>query len=302
MLTGKGNNEAVDDQIRMPTEDEIEHYREHGWVKLEGLLSPGLAQMLSDTVVGMLNEAMHATGLAASDEHGAAEPLTEGASGRTLTQDPWHSSNLRVSNGLMGAIATSGALGESYARLLGVRPLRLFSDTVFGLPATSRGMQRPGTRWHQDYPWVPIDRAIGGNLWLACVEITPEMGSLQYLSGSHRERPLGKHFGDSWEVGAEEVYPWILERYEISPAFHLQPGDALAHQLLTIHSSQPNRSADRDRIAWTTQRIDANALYDGKAHPATDSLNLPIDRPLDHEQFPIVTLSAGTPAGNIRML
>jgi ectoine hydroxylase-related dioxygenase (phytanoyl-CoA dioxygenase family) len=129
------------------------------------------------------------------------------------------------------------------------------------------------------------------------------MGSLQYLSGSHRERPLGKHFGPRWEIGADSIYPWIMEKYEVSPAFHLQPGDALAHQLLTIHSSQPNVSADRDRLAWATQRIDANALYDGKSHPLTDSVSLVVDEPLDHSLFPIVTDYDETQESNtVRML
>lgn len=255
--------------VRDITEDEVDFYRENGWVKLDGLISPDLAEAL-------LEQAKMLMGVE-GDEIPAeknSKRMTD-AKMAAFFGNPW-----RV-NDLFRTVSHSAKLAQGAKVLINQGSLRLFSDSIICKVAAS-GEASGSTKWHQDGVMLPIDRAFGGGFWIAFVEITPEMGSLQYLSGSHRERPLGRY-----QVVEEDTPRWLFEKYETSPAFHLQPGDALAHDALTLHGAGPNLS-DRNRWAWTTQRIPANALYTGALNSRTDNIGLTVNKPLDHEYFPVV--------------
>lgn len=259
--------------IRSATDEEVRFFRENGWVKMDGLMSRELAEELCQHITQV---AEFRGGRTTHEEIESAYKTAE-ANGLSGV-------NFRESDEFIDRLATCPELGEVTAQLLGTQPLRLWSDSVFG--KLGGGGDQHGTPWHQDYPSLPYDRAIGAQLWFACVEITPDMGPLQHLSGSHREPPLGR--GEGGPNGMVDVYPWLLEKYASSPQFHLQPGDALAHHALTFHSAQPNRT-DTDRIAWASHRFDARARYTGLVNDRSDGRGLTVGEPFDHPFFPIVT-------------
>src|SRR5262249_41963007 len=148
-------------------------------------------------------------------------------------------------------VATSPALAEPAAQLLGARPLRLWSDSVICKVRAGAGEASGDSKWHNDFVMMPFDRAAALSFWLALDEITPHRGSVQYLSGSRLERPLGR-----FQVVPYAAPQWLFEKYSVSPAFHLQPGDALAHDSMTFHGATEN-TTDRNRWAWTSVRFDA---------------------------------------------
>jgi ectoine hydroxylase-related dioxygenase (phytanoyl-CoA dioxygenase family) len=85
--------------------------------------------------------------------------------------------------------------------------------------------------------------------WLALDEVTPEMGAMRFLSGVHREGPLG-----AGAIGApgEDLlaqYPKLCDVYEFSPPFHYRPGDATVHHGYMVHGAPPNLS-DRPRCSY----------------------------------------------------
>lgn len=260
------------DDVRQVSPEEVQFFRENGWVKLDGLMSSDLAEKLRHQIV----EVAAGRGGRTTHEPVDSEYVTAEANGLSGV-------NFRESDDFIGRLAIARVFGEVTAELIGVRPLRLWSDSVFG--KLGGGKDQRGTPWHQDYPSLPFDRAIGCQIWIAAVEITPDMGPLQHLSGSHREPPLGR--GTHSRGGMVDVYPWLLEKYAVSPAFHLQPGDALCHHALTFHSAQPN-ATDRDRIAWASHRFDARALYTGLVNDRSDGRGLEVGAPFDHPFFPIV--------------
>jgi len=276
------------DQIREVTDEEVAFFEEHGWVKLDRLFAPALANELYEHIHRVMD-----TRIKGEDKY-VAERAPDAKS--PLMVEYVASTNLRESDEWLEQLAVCRELGEASARLIKTRPLRLFADSVFHKPA--RGSDEHWfsgeTPWHQDYPATPLDRANDLQIWVAAVEITPEMGCLQYLSGSHRLPPMGKATsylnaeGKMAPKGAVEVYPWLMEKFEVSPAFHLQPGDALAHHSLTMHYSQENQSTTRDRWAWGSRRMDARICYNGAPNHRTDGRGLQLDRPFDHPAFPIV--------------
>jgi ectoine hydroxylase-related dioxygenase (phytanoyl-CoA dioxygenase family) len=276
------------DQIRQVTNEEVEFFEEHGWVKLDALFEPSLADELLQHIQKVITQRTK------GEDGYVAERAPDAKS--ELMREYVASTNLRESDSWLEDLAVCRELGEASAQLIKTRPLRLFADSVFHKPARGSGPQwfSGETPWHQDYPATPLDRANDLQIWVAACEITPDMGCLQYLSGTHRLPPMGKASsyrdaeGKIYAKGAVEVYPWLLEKHEVSPAFHMKPGDALAHHSLTMHYSQENQSETNDRWAWGSRRMDARICYNGAPNHRTDGRGLQLDRPFDHEAFPIV--------------
>jgi ectoine hydroxylase-related dioxygenase (phytanoyl-CoA dioxygenase family) len=276
------------DQIRDVTDHEVEFFEEYGWVKLDGLFSPSLANELFEHIQQVVADRV-------SGEDGYVSDRAPGTTNANLVEYV-ASTNLRESDSWIESLACCRELGEASAKLIKTRPLRMFADSVFHKPARGKAESffSNATPWHQDYPATPLDRANDLQIWVAAVEITPDMGCLQYLSGSHKLPPMGKAStyrradGSHCADGAVEIYPWLLDKFEVSPAFHMMPGDALAHHSLTMHYSQPNQSTTHDRWAWGSRRIDARTCYNGAPNHRTDGRGLTLDKPFDHPAFPIV--------------
>jgi hypothetical protein len=258
----------------------VAHYREYGGVELKQLVSPALTRRLLEA----LQEWMGLPYVAFPTdpaEVGVFRERLDAFSERFSGTSP----RPRADVPFVFDYCTCRELGAAAAALTGITPLRVLSDSVIcKLPVdTGRNQETP---YHQDLCPMAIDRAGGIQFWLALVEITPEMGAMQHLSGSHREPPLGKcpYTADQKLL---ELYP-RLSQYPLSPAHHFQPGDVLAHDCLTVHYAQPNQT-HRLRWAYTSYRIPAHALYTGAPNPWTDGLGLAVDKPLDHPLFPVVT-------------
>jgi ectoine hydroxylase-related dioxygenase (phytanoyl-CoA dioxygenase family) len=165
--------------------------------------------------------------------------------------------------------------------------VRLWSDSTNTKPAGAEL-----TPWHQDMQAFPFDRPEGGGMWVALVEITPEMAPLQHLSGSHREpwaEPTEKDPTKVFTPGASITAEDALKKYPISPSQHLQPGDVLAHHALTFHGTEHGNDTDKIRWTWISQRFPADIIYIDKRNSRSDGLGLVPGQELDHEFFPVVT-------------
>jgi ectoine hydroxylase-related dioxygenase (phytanoyl-CoA dioxygenase family) len=277
----------VDAHVRGVTDEEVAAYREQGWVSLPGLLSAELAGTLLDHLKAV-------TGLA-YDELPRNHPDAQAVADRIRTEGLAKIFFMsRLHDETVWNIVTSRALGEASARLSGFRPMRMFTDGVIcKLPAWTEeqslnaGIMSGKTMWHQDFGPVPWDRPFGVQFWLALCEITPDMGSMQHLTGSHREGPLGcQHYSPDQDV--QEQFPELWDKYELSEAHHFQPGDVLAHNPLTVHYAQANRT-DRLRWVYTSYRVPANTLYNGIPNPRFTEFGLEPWKPFDHPKFPIVS-------------
>lgn len=285
----------IDAQVREVTDEEVAAYQEQGWVSLPGLMGRELAGALLahlKSVAGIEHDEL-------PRDHPDASAVVERIRDKGISrlfQMP------RLQDETVWEIITSRGLGEASARLSGTRPMRLLIDGVIcKLPAWTEeadlGLARRAsvmsgeTPWHQDFSPVPWDRAGGVQFWLALTEITPEMGSMQHLTGSHREPPLGgPHISPDPVPGLKESHPELWERYELSPAHHFHPGDVLAHNPLTVHYAQPNKT-DRLRWVYTSYRVPADTLYNGMPFPrfAEHGIEFELWKPFDHPKFPIVS-------------
>lgn len=206
--------------IREVTDEEVAFYEKYGWVKLDGLISPDFAAEL-------LRVGIEKSGDPAAWNALAPKPDAE----------PFRS------------LVFGDLMGRNAARLVNRRrltddevPLRYRADHFV---KRDPGGER-GTPYHQDSAEHGSDRVGELQFWLALDEVTPEMGAMRFLSGVHREGPLG-----AGALGQNDLlvqYPKLAELYELSPPFHYQPGDATVHHGYMIHGAPPNTS---DRARWS---------------------------------------------------
>jgi hypothetical protein len=245
------------DGVRAVTDAEVAFYQENGWALLPSLVAPGVVEDLRRRA-GALAEA--------DPENEVLDGVAErDASFRALTFSP--------------------TMARNAARLLpGSPPVRLQVDNLLVVPPAAADGEGSAA-FHQDFPWMPMDRSGMVNLWLALVEVPAVMGPLRFYSGSHRHGILGRSFvreGDD----ALSQHPWVGE-LESSPPFDLAAGDATVHSALVVHAAPGNRHTSR-RLSYAVTYFDAGALYTGAPFPQTDGLGLRVNEPFDHPRFPLL--------------
>jgi hypothetical protein len=108
--------------------------------------------------------------------------------------------------------------------------------------------------WHQEYP-AQFRSLDGIVFWSPLRSLTPALGPVELLMGSHREGvlPVARHGEDAGRSGAYalrlEGEHELLDRYP-SVAPLAEPGDLLLIDFLTVHRSGRNRASVP---RWTMQ-------------------------------------------------
>jgi hypothetical protein len=276
--------------VREITDREVEDYRRDGWAYLRGLISPELAGRL-------LEQARKVMG-----PEGRDHTIRPGIDPQLEWSTQYHYPAFeRLPH--YGELGMSTAIGRAAQRLMGRRVgVRYYRDMIAcRQPAADGGPGSNPTPPHQDYPSRIFDRMGYVNIWIALNEITPERGSMQFLTGSHHEGPLGWDSKDrpaAEQLQLLDVYPELLERHQWSEPLHMRPGDATCHTMLTVHRAAAN-TTDEQRWSYINTFIPEDARYCGN----NDVANLIIGNPFhitgdrkgvepgstfDHPHFPII--------------
>jgi hypothetical protein len=267
----------VESQIRPVTDEEAAFFRKNGWAKLENLITPELAATVLERVKLKMGD--DGRGMKANANAGA----TANADDSLLTRVWERYDHPSGDDEMIHQLVYSRGLGQNASRLLDDRDIRYYNDGVnCKLPATQAGVATP---WHQDLPYHPFDRVGSTTFWLALVDMEPEMGTMRFLSGTHRVGNLGRFIHQ--DIDALKELPWLTEEYEMSPPLALKAGDATVHSQATMHAA-PENSTDRPRWSMTINVFPADALYTGAPYPPTDNLGLQINQTFDVPEFPII--------------
>jgi len=128
------------------------------------------------------------------------------------------------------AMVTSAHFGDAAARLMGAQRVRLYQDSLFfKFPRDAQ------SSWHKDIDAAPFEASPSqfGTFWISLGENTPQMGSLQFGVGSHKDHC------SYWQCHLKCAS--IEECYRVEE-FVLQPGDATFHSGHTFHRAGPNET------------------------------------------------------------
>jgi phytanoyl-CoA dioxygenase PhyH len=260
--------------MRAVTAGEIEHYREFGWVKLQGLVAAETVQRLLRRGIEKLGEDGDSNPplpiLQDLFNHASADALTD-LSLRPLLHD----------------------IGRSAKALMQRQPdveVRYFTENyAVKLPAArqSRHAGNGRTLFHHDFPNWQLDRSGGMAFWIALMDMTPAMGTMSFVNGSHRLGVLGNYRnGDLLEM-----YPEIRERCTVTEPMTYKAGDATVHSNLTVHGAGFNLT-DQPRWAYTVLVNPADARWTGAPAEAYDTREMKVHQQLDDERFPILSATA----------
>ena len=130
-------------------------------------------------------------------------------------------------------------------QLLG-RPIEHRFDHAIYKPA----LNGRATAWHQDEAYTLDPRLVSAHFWVPVQDVTLEMGCMQFIPGSHRERMRPhhqlEHLRHAHALEADEV---DASRAVACP---LRAGDMTVHVPRTLHYTGPNLTAI-PRLAWSLE-------------------------------------------------
>ncbi len=257
--------------VRDIADEEAAFFREHGWVKLPGLVS-------ASTAAHLLAE-LQAVQRADAAVGSRRPPRPQGLDAMwTTCADPQRRSDA------VRRFAWSPDVGRAASRLMGGRGVRFFRDSALVKQPTRAGGGR--TIWHQDFAYNAIDRPGQLTLWIALVDCPPERGTMRFLDGSHRAGDLGRSLDDPDRDLAVQ-HPELFAAGTVSPPLHLRPGDATAHDSLVVHSASEN-TTDEPRWAYTIAVMPADGRYTGRRSALVDFDGLVLGEELDTPQTPLL--------------
>lgn len=212
-------------------EDSIAAFRERGHVLTRGLLDNTQVAILADRLRGILAD--HGRS-AFGDEPGRKEVRFTFAV---------HELDAFVAE-FIGSRA--GRLHSVAARLAGTPDLCVLMDRGF-----SKDPGDPETHWHRDDEAVGLPAVHAGlrtvHAWIPLTSMSSDMGTLQYLVGTHRR-------SFSWfERTLASLWGWDFVWFATSPVSQddtMALGDVAWHDGWVVHSAGPNRAgAVRDGLA-----------------------------------------------------
>lgn len=237
------------------SEEQVRFFREHGWVRLPGLLSRKATQAIRVPLAELdfrpppdPNGAVFLKGARVDDYAAKAMQKHEGLA--------WKYPFFRE-------LGTSRLIAGACVKLMDVPEALLVQDSSYFKPAFGGE-----TSFHQDFPFLPFDRTGSLTIWIALIDIAPDMGPLRYLEGSHRLGPLGRFMG----ADPRDDYAQLRD-CPVAAGEFMRAGDAQVHWDLTMHGAAPNRS-DQAREAYAMRFIRSDTIYTGAPHPHFDNLGI----------------------------
>ena len=177
------------------------------------------------------------------------------------------------------------------ARLMCSKQVRLYHDHILVKKSGTEQM----TPWHQDQPYYNIAGQQSVSFWIP-VDPVPHESSLNFVSGSHKGKWfLPRTFLDKeakwFPVGSLEEPPDIsnnLSKYKIL-SWEMEPGDALAFHMLTLHSGAGSKNLRRVFSVRFLGDDIRHAPRNWKTSPEFPKLSndLPVGVPMEHKLFPV---------------
>ena len=281
--------------MRHVTEEERQHYHEHGVVHLPGFLDEDWLRRLEKAFMEEMSADPDGVNLA---DFNVITPMLEAVGAELVTPQAKSASGRFCISSFnwrafpnVAALICGPPLPERVADLMGSDRLNLYGEQLFFKEAGS--LHR--TVFHQDLPYFHVTGDKCCTVWMPLDPAGADSGMMGYIRGSHRwathaasgfvtQQPF--HGSPQPKLpdieGAEGNYDIVY-----IPA---QPGDAIVHHANTVHGATGN-TGGRDRRAFSLHYLgddiryrerEAGGLYLGKSPALSEG-----DR-MDSEEFPLI--------------
>lgn len=252
------------------TQEQIDSYRENGYVQLLEFIDAERIEQMKRTMVDAIRryDAEHQLN---------DEIIASSVYGRVLNQKV----NMWLFDEGMKEIVLDPRLAETARLLTGARGIRLFHDhALLKMPQDSKE-----TPWHQDTPYWPMNENGAMSIWIAMDDVDENNGCLSFI-------PRSRNLGRLDPVSLTEPRDIIKEYYKGRESaeirkMRMKAGGVTFHDGLTFHFANANRT-DRPRHALAIIYMPTDTTYNGKPHVVTDGLGLEAGKPFDHPHFPLL--------------
>jgi ectoine hydroxylase-related dioxygenase (phytanoyl-CoA dioxygenase family) len=142
------------------------------------------------------------------------------------------------------------------AELLGVPAVRLYHDQAL--------FKEPGggpTPWHQDQYYWPLETDRTVTMWMPLVDITGDMGGMEFGSGTHRRPALAElAISDESEAFFEDMA--ASGEFPVTKPVPMAAGDATFHAGWTLHRAMPNTSSQMREVMTIIFFADGSRLLE----------------------------------------
>ena len=270
----------ADRQSYRLTHDQIEFYREHGYLAGTKMLTDEQLEALRAELAELVDPA-----------HPGHELFYEFHANESA--DPqqvlFHALGAwRIKPGLHDLLWHPAFIVPA-AQLLG-GSVRFWHDQIFYKPAHHGGV----VIWHQDYSyWTRTTPMAHISCWIGLDDSTRENGCVHYVPGSHRWQLLPRaSFANNMDAVFDSLT--VAQRAEFKPVpIELKAGECSFHHPLMVHGSYANNT-DRPRRA-----VVLNAFQDGVTSASDAPLlegvpPIPAGEKIGGRFFPLLFDSAST--------
>ena len=233
------------------TRADIAAFRRDGHILLKGVASPAEVAAYQPTIKAAVERY--------NTEH---RPVAERD---TYAKAFLQIMNLWVRDEAVRRYTLARRFGKIAADLMGVKGIRIYHDQAL--------FKEPGgglTPWHQDQYYWPLDTDHTLTMWMPLIDVTPEMGTMVFASGSHAAGYLGDlPISDKSETIFKE---FVREHgYQLKPAPVMAAGDATFHTGWTLHSAGSNQTAVLREVMTIIYVADgSHAIQPDNKHRAND--------------------------------
>ncbi len=235
------------------SQQQIESYRQNGFVAQRGFLSPDEVAELKTAVLEAVAEMARTIGrkkVAGGDTD--IEEKEEDYYTRIFTQRL----NLWRISAVVKRYMLDPLLGQMLCRLEGIPRFRVWHDQTlikepFGNP----------TAWHIDNPYWSFHSRNSISVWIALEDATLENGCMWFIPGTQE---LASFDGVGIGMNMADLFKLYPKMAEIDPvAVPMKAGDCSFHNGLCAHGAGANMTRKR-RIAMTCAYMPDGSTFNGK--------------------------------------
>lgn len=223
------------------TKDQHDTYRRDGHIILRGVASAEEVQAFRPLITGIVDEMARA-----KDRQGR---ISDYSAMFTQVTNMWRM------NDAVRRFVFSKRFAKIAADLMGVNGVRLYHDQAL--------IKEPGgkpTPWHQDYYYWPLDTEHTITMWMPLVDVSREMGSMNFVAGSHRDSAFKRlPISDTSQEYFERI---IREQQSEIRSYELRAGDATFHSGRTLHAAHGNGSKKRREVITIIYYADGTRIME----------------------------------------